>query len=860
MNTFRIFTCLLLLASFPFASSAQPVPLTFRVDMSQETLSPNGVHVAGNFQAAAGYGGDWMPGASPLEDPDGDQVYELTVEVPPGTYLYKFVNGSSWNEKPELPSGDCAIGDGGGNFNRQVTVGEAGLNLAAVTFDSCNATLRLAVNMEMETVAPEGIFVMGDFQESAGLPENWDPTALPLQDEDGDGVFETRLSVPPGDYQYVFLNGNDVEAPPVNCTVEGPDGQRVRTVQAEVGDTGPLVYCFNSCTLCDPAFSLDFETHWWNDAVFYEIFVRSFYDSDGDGIGDFRGIIEKLDYLNDGDPDTDTDLGITGIWLMPMMESPSYHGYDVTDYYATEPDYGTMEDFEALLDAAHDRGIKIIIDFVMNHTSDQHPWFQQSANSVGGYRDWYLWSDSNPGFIGPWGQAVWHPRNGGFYYGLFWGGMPDLNYSHPPVKEEIFDIAEFWLNKGVDGFRLDAIKYLDEDGTILENTPETFELLEDFRALYKSTNPDAVAVGEVWSNTASILPYVSGERLDLCFDFDLANGIISGVNNAAAAPIRQQLALMQAGYPKLQYATFLSNHDIDRVYNQLGEDPAKMKQAALIYLTLPGVPFIYYGEEVGMAGTGAHENIRRPMQWSPGPNAGFTTTQPWIGLGNNYTAQNVAVMQTDETSLFHTYRSLVQLRNEEETLRRGYLLDIAASVPEVVSYARVAQEEAVIALSNLSTEGSAPILSMPVSSLPAGAYRATDLLTGSDLGSIELNSLGGFESWAVPGGALAAHEGRVIKLSLEAPSGLTFESAISFQVRLAPNPVSGLLRINMEGHGPAMRAQAALFDVSGQCLRQLALEGLTESIDLSGLPAGLYFLRVQQGQQVQVAKVIKVQE
>ncbi len=714
--------------------------------------------------------------------------------------------------------------------------------------------------MEMETVAPEGVFVMGDFQEAAGLPADWDPTAIPLQDEDGDGVFETRLSVPPGDYQYVFLNGSTVEAPPLDCTVEGPDGQRVRTVQAEVGGTGPLVYCFNSCTLCDPAFSLDFETHWWNDAVFYEIFVRSFYDSNGDGIGDFQGIIEKLDYLNDGDPETDTDLGITGIWLMPMMESPSYHGYDVTDYYATEPDYGTMEDFEALLDAAHERGIRVIIDFVMNHTSDQHPWFQQSANSLGGYRDWYVWSGSNPGFIGPWGQTVWHPRNGDYYYGLFWGGMPDLNYSHPPVKEEIFDIAEFWLNKGVDGFRLDAIKYLDEDGAILENTPETFELLEDFRTLYKNTNADAVTVGEVWSNTASILPYVGEGRLDLCFDFDLASSMINAVNNSNALPVRQQLALMQAGYPKLQYATFLSNHDIDRVYNQLGENPAKMKQAAFIYLTLPGTPFIYYGEEVGMTGTGAHENIRRPMQWSPGPNAGFTTAQPWIGLGNNYAAQNVAVMQTDEASLFHTYRSLVQLRNEEEALRRGYLLDIAASVPEVLSYARVAPEEAVIALSNLSSEGRAPILSMPVSSLPAGAYRVTDLLAGSDLGSIELNSLGGFEGWAIPGGELDAREGRIIKLSLEATAGVSSEGAPSFQVRLAPNPVSGLLSINIEGRGPAMRAQAALFDVSGQCLRQLALERATGAIDLSGLPAGLYFLRVQQGQQVQVARVAKVQE
>jgi len=857
MNTSRSFFLILLFFAVAVTSPAQPVPLTFRVDMSQETLSPNGVHVAGNFQAVAGYGGDWMPGASPLADPDGDQVYELTVEVPPGTYLYKFVNGSSWNEKPELPSADCAIGDGGGNFNRQVTVGEAGLSLPAVTFDSCNATLRLAVNMEMETVAPEGVFVMGDFQEAAGLPANWDPTAIPLQDEDGDGVFETRLSVPPGDYQYVFLNGSTVEAPPLDCTVEGPDGQRVRTVQAEVGGTGPLVYCFNRCTLCDPAFSLDFETHWWNDAVFYEIFVRSFYDSDGDGIGDFQGIIEKLDYLNDGDPDTDTDLSITGIWLMPMMESPSYHGYDVTDYYATEPDYGTMEDFEALLDAAHDRGIKIIIDFVMNHTSNQHPWFQQSANSLGGYRDWYVWSDSNPGFIGPWGQTVWHPRNGDYYYGLFWGGMPDLNYSHPPVKEEIFDIAEFWLNKGVDGFRLDAIKYLDEDGTILENTPETFELLEDFRTLYKNANADAVTVGEVWSNTASILPYVTEERLDLCFDFDLAYGIIAGVNGETATPIRQQLAVIQEGYPKLQYATFLTNHDIDRIYSQFQAEEYKMKQAAFIYLTLPGVPFIYYGEEVGMLGTGAHENIRRPMQWTGGAHAGFTNGNPWIGVGEGYTANNVANMDNNPSSLLSTYRELVHLRNEEEALRRGYLLDVQCSSEEILSYARILEEEALVMVANMGFNSFFnTTFNLPVSSLPAGEYRITEIRSGTDMGTLTVNATGGIENWVISNAVLDAWENWIFSLSLETPSSTASMSHSVMDAKVFPNPATESATIRFDENQEGKPVHLSLLRSNGQVLETATFSGATHRLDLGGYPSGLYFVRLQQEGRMQVLKLM----
>ncbi|MBN1965655.1 MAG: alpha-amylase, partial [Anaerolineae bacterium] len=171
---------------------------------------------------------------------------------------------------------------------------------------------------------------------------------------------------------------------------------------------------------------------WWNDRVFYEVFVRSFYDSDGDGIGDLRGLIERLDYLNDGDPATTDDLGITGIWLMPIAQSPSYHGYDVTDYYTIEEDYGTNADFLELMGAAHARGIVVIVDLVMNHTSSEHPWFVASAAGDPAYTDWYLWRDDNPGYVSPWGSPTWHlADNGRYYFGLFWSGMPDLNYMNP---------------------------------------------------------------------------------------------------------------------------------------------------------------------------------------------------------------------------------------------------------------------------------------------------------------------------------------------------------------------------------------------------------------------------------------------
>lgn len=205
---------------------------------------------------------------------------------------------------------------------------------------------------------------------------------------------------------------------------------------------------------------------WWNNRVFYEVFVRSFYDSDGDGIGDLQGVIQKLDYLQ--------ELGVTGLWLMPVAQSPSYHGYDVMDYYAIEQDYGTNEDFLALMEAAHERDMVVIVDLVMNHTSNQHPWFIASAEGDPDYADFYIWEEQPGRYTSPWGSNVWHPRDGRYYYGLFWEGMPDLNYENPAVTAEMQKVIDFWLEEmGVDGFRLDAIRHLIEDGSVQENTPET---------------------------------------------------------------------------------------------------------------------------------------------------------------------------------------------------------------------------------------------------------------------------------------------------------------------------------------------------------------------------------------------------
>ena len=260
---------------------------------------------------------------------------------------------------------------------------------------------------------------------------------------------------------------------------------------------------------------------WWNTSTFYEIFVRSFKDSNGDGIGDFKGITSQLDYLNDGDPNSHSDLGISGIWLMPIMPSPSYHGYDVIDYMSVNPQYGTMADFKELVQECHKRGIRVIIDFVINHTSSENPWFKQAVAGNKGFENWYVWSDSQPRESGPWGENVWHKAsNGRYYYGVFTADMPDLNYRNPMVTQMMEMVTKYWLEDvGLDGFRVDAARYLFEDGVSKQDTKDTIEWFQNWRSYLKPINPQAFTVGEVWAETYVQKKYVNpkGSGQSLCF-------------------------------------------------------------------------------------------------------------------------------------------------------------------------------------------------------------------------------------------------------------------------------------------------------------------------------------------------------
>ncbi|MGK2849674.1 MAG: alpha-amylase family glycosyl hydrolase [Candidatus Limnocylindrales bacterium] len=503
--------------------------------------------------------------------------------------------------------------------------------------------------------------------------------------------------------------------------------------------------------------------------MFYEVFVRSFADTDGDGIGDLAGLTARLDELNDGDPATTTDLGVTALWLMPVAASPSYHGYDVTDYLTIEPDYGTNDDFKALVAAAESRGIRIIVDLVMNHTSVEHPWFQDARAPGSEHDDWYLWADEHPGFGGPSGQPVWHADGDRWYYGYFWEGMPDLNVANPDVTAELDRIATFWLDEmGAAGFRLDAARHLIEDGSTLENTPATFVWLQGFRERSKATDPEALVLGEVWDATSNAARYVREGALDLTFDFGLASQFLSAVrfgDPASLALIQQEVS---AAYPAGGYAAFLTNHDQDRTFDMLQRDTASAKQATTLLLTNPGVPFIYYGEEIGLRGRKPDEKIRTPMPWTgEGPGFGFTTGEPWQPMAQDVETTNVAAQTGDPDSLLSHYRSLIALRAAHPALGvGGSLVPLEASVPGVYAVLRhdPVGGESIVVVSNLTD---APVTDIRVSIAegPLCDTPGAEPLLGTAPGLYPPigNASGGLDAWPI--GDLGPHEDFIVALT-----------------------------------------------------------------------------------------------
>jgi len=414
---------------------------------------------------------------------------------------------------------------------------------------------------------------------------------------------------------------------------------------------------------------------------FYEIFVYSFYDSNGDCVGDLQGVIEKLDYVE--------YMGFNGIWLMPIMPSPTYHKYDATDYCAIDKAYGTMEDFEQLVDECHKRGIKLVIDLAINHSSSEHPWFTQACDYLRGlevgqepdvaecpYVDYYHFSKEKV-------ASTYYAVSGTdwYYEGAFYSGMPDLNLQSDAVRKEIQAIAKFWIDKGVDGFRMDAVRYYDNNGVDANN-----EVLNWFYTECTKLNPDFYMVSEAWEALGSITQYY-GSKTPSMFNFDAGQqtGMLFKAAKGYMAPgeyIDKLLSydkMFSEKNPDYIDAPFLTNHDMGRVAEACVNNEKNMKMAAGLMMMMNGSPFVYYGEEIGMNSTSdKDENKRLPMYWSDIVRAGTTDGPPNCNLGITSSFEAVDEQLKDGHSLLNYYRHAVRLRNENPEIARGEIKKIDA--------------------------------------------------------------------------------------------------------------------------------------------------------------------------------------
>ncbi|HUI42713.1 MAG TPA: alpha-glucosidase [Terriglobia bacterium] len=488
-------------------------------------------------------------------------------------------------------------------------------------------------------------------------------------------------------------------------------------------------------------------TPWWQHAVFYEVYPRSFQDTDGDGVGDLNGITAKLDYLH--------DLGVDALWITPFYPSPQVDfGYDISDYENVDPSFGNLADFDRLLDAAHQRGMKILMDMVLNHTSDQHPWFIESRSSrTDPKRDWYIWRDGNKGgppnnWISVFGGPAWtfDPRTGQWFYHYFYPQQPDLNWRNPAVEKAMFDQVSFWLKRGVDGFRLDAVANLFEDPRLRDNPvlpslvagsttehqekeiydtdlPEVHTELQRLRKL-TDAYPGRVLVGETWPpSMAGLLKYYGPDNNELQLPF---NFFFTKVSKLDAAAFRSEVEETERVLDDRWTTWVLSNHDLTRAYTRYADGRHNDQIAKILgtmVLTLRGTPFIYYGEELGMQNNDpktidevrdpvgkrewptnkGRDGERTPLPWTPGRGAGFTTGKPWLPIQPSARTYNVETESADPASILNYYKALLRLRRESPALLDGEYQTVGDD-PHVFAYLRKAAGQTVVVALNMSAD------------------------------------------------------------------------------------------------------------------------------------------------------------
>jgi maltose alpha-D-glucosyltransferase/alpha-amylase len=487
---------------------------------------------------------------------------------------------------------------------------------------------------------------------------------------------------------------------------------------------------------------------WFKDAVIYEAHVRSFYDRNDDGIGDLRGVVEKLDYLQ--------DLGVNCLWLLPFFPSPLRDdGYDIADYRGVHPDYGSVEDFRKLVEAAHGRGIRVVVELVVNHTSDQHPWFQRARRAPRGSpeRDFYVWSDTDERYReariiftdterSNW---TWDPEAKQYYWHRFFSHQPDLNFENPEVIREVLDVLRFWAEMGVDGFRLDAVPYLvEEDGTSCENLPRTHDVLRAIRAFVDRNYPGRMLLAEANQWPSDVRPYFGeGDECHMAFHFPLMPRIFMALRLEDAEPIVDIMRRTPPIPESCQWALFLRNHDEltlemvsaderDYMYLAYGQDPRAKLNVGIrrrlaplvdnsrlriellhsILFSFPGTPVLYYGDEIGMGDDVSRPDrngVRTPMQWSADRNAGFSRAEPGKLYGPpvsdpvyGYQAVNVEAELKDPSSLLHWMRNTISLRKLFRAFGRGSMEFLASPNRKVLAYVRRYEEDVILCVANVS--------------------------------------------------------------------------------------------------------------------------------------------------------------
>jgi maltose alpha-D-glucosyltransferase / alpha-amylase len=491
---------------------------------------------------------------------------------------------------------------------------------------------------------------------------------------------------------------------------------------------------------------------WYKDAIIYQVHVRTFRDSNGDGIGDFRGLAEKLDYLQ--------ELGINALWLMPFFPSPLRDdGYDISDYRSVHPNYGTLDDFKNFLVAAHERGIRVIVEMVLNHTSDQHPWFQESRSSLDNpRRDWYVWSDTDTRYRGAriifldtetsnWARD---PVSKSYYWHRFFSHQPDLNYDNPAVREEMWSVMQFWLEMGVDGFRLDAVPYLVErEGTSCENLPETHAILKDLRGKLDKHFTEKMLLAEANQWPADLRPYFGeGDEFHMAFHFPLMPRMFMGVKLEDRKPIMDILQQTPEIPGSCQWCLFLRNHDeltlemvtdIERDYMYdtyagdkamrlnlgirrrlaplLDNDRRRVELMTGMLMSLPGTPILYYGDEIGMGDNvhlGDRNGVRTPMQWDGGWNAGFSSADPEslyspliLDPVYGYPAVNVYSQKRSGHSLLAWMKRIISTRKSTQVFGRGSIEFLHPANHRVLAYVRQLKAETVLVVNNLSSSAQA---------------------------------------------------------------------------------------------------------------------------------------------------------